>query len=248
MEEVVTTPLSQPSIVVLTGATSGIGAHLLRRLLAGGHRVIAVSRRASALHPHPALELVDCDLADAQAARALTADLIRRHPRIDLLINNAARQYGLPLTAAGFEPDAMIAEARINLVAPALLAHGLIGALALARPGSAIVNLSSGLAYYPKRETALYCATKAGLHSFSQSLRYQLEPRGIRVMEVILPLVATPMTEGRGTGKMDADAAAHAILAGIARGRDEIHVGNARLLPWLIRVAPAVARRMLRGV
>lgn len=240
-----TTPLSRPSIIVLTGATSGIGGHLMRHLLADGHRVLAVSRRASALDPHPALERIDCDLADVPAVRALAADLAAR--RIDLLINNAALQYGLPLTAPGFDPDAMIAEATINLVAPALLVHGLIGALEAAGPGSAIVNLSSGLAYCPKRDTALYCATKAGLHSLSQSLRYQLEPRGIRVMEVILPLVATPMTEGRGSGTMDADAAARAILAGIARGRAEIHVGKARLLPLLMRLAPSVAQRMLRG-
>lgn len=242
-----TTPLSKPSIVVLTGATSGIGLHLMARLLAGGHRVVAVSRRASALDPHPALERVDCDLAVPGAVRALVADLAHRHPRTDLLINNAALQVGTPLTAPQFDPDAMIAEAQINLVAPALLAHGLIGALERAGPGAAIVNLSSGLAYYPKRDTALYCATKAGLHSFSQSLRYQFEPSGIRVIEAILPLVATPMTAGRGSGKMDADAAARAILAGIARGRDEIHIGKARLLPLLVRIAPSIVQRMLKG-
>ncbi|WP_447727705.1 SDR family NAD(P)-dependent oxidoreductase [Sphingomonas koreensis] len=242
-----TTPLAKPSIVVLTGATSGIGSHLMPHLLAGGHHVVAVSRRASALDPHPALERIDCDLAAPDAVRALAADLAFRYPRIDLLINNAALQHGVPLTAPQFDPDAMIAEAQINLVAPALLAHGLIGALEAAGPGAGIVNLSSGLAYFPKRDTALYCATKAGLHSFSQSLRYQLEPRGIRVIEAILPLVATPMTQGRGSGKMDADAVARAILAGIARGRDEIHIGKARLLPLLVRIAPAIVRRMLRG-
>lgn len=242
-----TTPLSRSSIVVLTGATSGIGYHLMRRLLDGGHHVVAVSRRASALDPHPALERVDCDLAQPLAVRTLAADLVRRHSRIDLLINNAALQAGLPLSDQQFDPDAMIAEAQINLVAPALLAHGLIGALERAGPGAAIVNLSSGLAYYPKRDTALYCATKAGLHSFSQSLRYQLEPMDIRVIEAILPLVATPMTAGRGSGKMDAGAAARAILSGIAQGRDEVRVGKARLLPLLIRIAPSIVRRMLRG-
>ena len=242
-----TTPLSRPSIVVLTGATSGIGSHMMHRLLDGGHRVIAVSRRASMLEPHPALERIDCDLAVPDAVRALSAGLVRGHPRIDLLINNAAVQAGLPLTDPRLDPDAMIAEAQINLLAPALLAHGLIGALEAAGPGSAIVNLSSGLAYYPKRDTALYCATKAGLRSLSQSLRYQLAPRGIRVIEAILPLVATPMTAGRGSGKMDADSAARTVLAGVAQGRDEVHVGKARLLPLLVRVAPFVVRNLLRS-
>lgn len=242
-----TTPLSRPSVVVLTGATSGIGSHMMRRLLDDGHRVVVVSRHASMLDPHPALERIDCDLAVPDAVRALSAGLVRDHPRIDLLINNAAVQAGLPLTDPRLDPDAMIAEAQINLLAPALLAHGLIGALEAAGPGAAIVNLSSGLAYYPKRDTALYCATKAGLHSLSQSLRYQLAPRRIRVIEAVLPLVATPMTAGRGAGKMDADSAARAVLAGIARGRDEVHVGKARLLPLLLRVAPFVVRNLLRG-
>ena len=242
-----TTSLSRPSIVVLTGATSGIGASLMRRLLAAGHRVVAVSRRASSLDPHPALEPIDCDLAVPEQVRALAGELVSRHPRIDLLIKNAALQAGTALTAPGFDPAAMVAEAQVNLVAPALLAHGLIAALERAGSGTAIVNVSSGLAYYPKRDTALYCATKAGLHSFSQSLRYQLGPRGIRVVEVILPLVATPMTAGRGSGKMAADGAARAILAGIARGGDEIHVGKARLLPLLVRIAPVVARSLLKG-
>lgn len=242
-----TTPLSQPSTIVLTGATSGIGAHLMSQLLAAGHRVIAVSRRASALEPHPALECMDCDLAVPKAIRMLASDLSLRHPRIDLLINNAALQYGVPLTAPQFDPDAMIAEAQINLVAPALLAHGLLEALERAGSAAAIVNLSSGLAFYPKRDTALYCATKAGLHSLSQSLRYQFAPKRVRVIEAILPLVATPMTAGRGGDKMDADAAARAILVGIAKGQDEIHIGKARLLPLLTRIAPSIVRRMLRG-
>jgi uncharacterized oxidoreductase len=217
---------------------------MMRRLLDGGHHVVAVSRRASALDPHPALERIDCDLAVPDAVRALAARLARRS-RIDLLINNAALQAGLPLTDPRFDPGATVAEVQINLVAPALLAHGLRGPLERAPPGAAIVNLSSGLAYFPKRDTGLYCATKAGLRSFSQSLRYQLAPGGIRVIEVILPLVATPMTAGRGNRKMDPDAAARAILAGIARGRDEVHVGKARLLPLLNRIAPFIVRRML---
>lgn len=240
-------PLSRPSVVVLTGATSGIGQHLLHRLLAAGHHVVAVSRRASTLDPHPALETLDCDLAEPDQVRAVMSEVVARHPRIDLLINNAALQYGVPLTAPDFDPEAMIAEVQINLVAPALLAHGLMGALERAGLGAAIVNVSSGLACFPKRDTALYCATKAGLHSFSQSLRYQLEGTDIHVIEAVLPLVATPMTEGRGTGKIGADDAARAILDGIVRGRAEIHVGKARLLPILARVAPSFARRILKG-
>ena len=240
-------PLSRPSKIVLTGATSGIGACLRERLVARGHHVIAISRSASNLQAAVGLDALDCDLASIDAVRAMASRISDEHGPIDCLINNAALQYAMPLTAPDFEPEQMIAEANINLLAPALLAQALLPSLQAAGPGAAIVNISSGLAFFPKRETALYCATKAGLHSFSQSLRYQLEGSDIRVIEALLPLVATPMTEGRGQGKMPAEAAADAILDGIARGRSEIYIGKSKLLPLLSRIAPAIPRRILRG-
>lgn len=239
-------PLSRPSRIVLTGATSGIGACLRERLLAQGHQVIAVSRGASDLHALAGLETIVCDMASPEMVRAVAKRIRDEHEHVDCLINNAALQYAKPLMAPDFEPEQMIAEANINLLGPALLSHALLPALQSVGPGAAIVNISSGLAFYPKRETALYCATKAALHSFSQSLRYQLEGSDVRVIEAILPLVATPMTEGRGQGKISAEAAAKAILDGIARGKREIYIGKAKLLPLLSWIAPAIPRRMLR--
>ena len=78
-------------------------------------------------------------------------------------------------------------------------------------------------------------------------MRFQLEQDGVLVSEVILPLVDTPMTEGRGMGKITAATAAHAILAGIENRRQTIHVGKAKLLPILSRLAPSVGRKILRG-
>ena len=112
---------------------------------------------------------------------------------------------------------------------------------------SAIVNISSGLAFFPKQTTSLYCAAKAGLHSLSQSVRYQCEGSKTQISEAILPLVATPMTERRGTGKMEPDRVARAILAGVKAGRSEILVGKAWLLPVLQRLAPSLGRSLLRG-
>lgn len=242
-----TMPLAKASTIVLTGATSGIGAQLKDRLLADGHKVIAISRRATRLTPHTNLHPVDCDLSSVDAVQATISHLCGEHERIDMLINNAALQYAQPLTAADFDSAQMCAEVAINLVAPALLAQGLLPALRRAGPGAAIVNMSSGLAFAPKRATALYCATKAGLHSFSQSLRCQLEDSDIRVIEVVLPLVDTPMTEGRGSGKISAADAADAALAGIRAGRPTIYVGKARLLPILARIAPSVLQKIMRG-
>lgn len=240
-------PLKVPTTIVLTGGTSGIGHDLLGRLLDGGHKVVVIARRASSLSPQPGLIPMDVDLADVAAVRAASVRLAADHPDTTVLINNAALQYPVQLTDPDFDPRQMEAEVAINLIAPALLAHALLPTLRHHGRRAAIINISSGLAYFPKQQTALYCATKAALSSFTRSLRYQLERDGILVSEVILPLVDTPMTEGRGTGKISAGAAADAILAGIADRRETIHVGKAKLIPMLSRLAPGLGRRILRG-
>lgn len=241
------TPLSLSSKVVLTGGTSGIGAEMLEKLLSAGHSVIVLARSASRLEPRNGLEAIDIDLADPAAVRAVAADIAARHADLSVLINNAALQYPVALTDPDFDPLQMDAEVAVNLLAPALLTHAFLPGLRRQGIGTAIVNISSGLALLPKQRTALYCATKAALHSFSQSLRYQLEADGVAVIEAILPLVETPMTAGRGSGKISARDAAEAILAGVRCARPEIHVGKARLLPLISRLAPGLSRRMMRG-
>lgn len=241
------TPLSHPSKVVLTGGTSGIGAEMLELLLAEGHQVTVLARKGSQLEPRMGLEAIDIDLSNAAAIKAVAADIALRHPDISIIINNAALQYPIALTNPDFDPGQMVAEVAVNLLAPALLSHALLPILRRHAAGAAIVNVSSGLAFFPKQRPALYCATKAGLHSFSQSLRYQLEQDGVAVIEAILPIVETPMTAGRGSGKMSARDAAQAIVAGIKKGRSEIFIGKAKLIPLFARFAPDIGRKILRG-
>lgn len=241
------TPLSHPSKVVLTGGTSGIGAEMLELLLAEGHQVTVLARKGSQLEPRMGLEAIDIDLSNAAAIKAVAADIALRHPDIRIIINNAALQYPIALTNPDFDPGQMVAEVAVNLLAPALLSHALLPILRRHAAGAAIVNVSSGLAFFPKQRSALYCATKAGLHSFSQSLRYQLEQDGVAVIEAILPIVETPMTAGRGSGKMSARDAAQAIVAGIKKGRSEIFIGKAKLIPLFARFAPDIGRKILRG-
>ena len=159
-------PLSCPSKVILTGGTSGIGAEMLELLLVAGHEVIVLARRASSLEPRNGMEAIDIDLSNGAAIKAVAVDLAARHPDASVLINNAALQYPVTLTDPDFDPEQMEAEVAINLLAPALLTHALLPALRRQGAGAAIVNVSSGLAYFPKQQSALYCATKAALHSF----------------------------------------------------------------------------------
>jgi short-subunit dehydrogenase involved in D-alanine esterification of teichoic acids len=239
-------PLAHPTTVLLTGATSGVGEALCDQLLARGHTVVALARRAAHLPARAGLCPVTADLTDLAAIPALGKRLLADHRGLTVLINNAGVQHAHALTDPASSPSHLIEEAALNLAAPALLTQALLPEL-LAQPQGAIVNISSGLAIFPKQAGGLYSATKAGLSSFTTSLRWQLEHTPLLVAEVQLPLVDTPMTAGRGKAKLDPIDAADAILRGIDARRRVIRVGAARLLPVIQAVAPWAGRRILRG-
>ncbi len=238
---------TRPTTVLLTGATSGIGTQMLSQLIASGHKVIAVSRKASALSAESGVTGYDCDLADPQAVEAMASAVLVKHPDIRIIINNAGLQLPMRLDDPALATNMLVDEIAINVLAPTIIARAFMPQfMALSEP-SAIVNISSGLAFFPKTTTGLYCATKAAIHSLSQSMRYQSEGTQMRVIEAILPLVDTPMTKGRGTGKLPADTAARAIIAGIRKGHDEVYIGKAQLLRILGRLAPFIPRRILKA-
>jgi uncharacterized oxidoreductase len=242
------------STVLVTGATRGIGRELTAQLVALGAHVVAVGR-----DPRQLTALTDThgdrvtvaavDLADPDAVDTFARELPGRHPHLTTVINNAGVQTVVDLFAE--DPDtmrtAMRREIAVNLDAVVTLSTALLPHLRR-QPAAAVVNVTSGLALAPKASAPVYCATKAAVRTFTRSLRYQCQGTApqVRVTDVILPLVDTDMTRGRGRGKITAGAAATAIIAGVRRGTDEIYVGKARLLPALMRLAPAVAYRTLR--
>jgi uncharacterized oxidoreductase len=238
--------------VLVTGATTGIGAALTEQLLGMGCHVIACGRRASAIEAlgkRPNVTAIRIDLNDEADVRRL-ADIVRRdHPDLSVLINNAGIQH--EVRVAGTETARLLElsdiETRVNYAAPVMLTLLLLEPLAK-RPEAAIVNVTSPLAMAPKRSSPFYGATKAGLRTFTKSLRYQLErdyPH-IEVIEAQPPLVDTEMTRGRGRGKISPEQAAAGILKGIVRGQREIHVGKAKLMYVLCRWMPSVAENITK--
>ena len=181
-------------LAVVTGATSGIGAAVARRLCAEGATVIGVGRRNDAL----AVETVQAegrfipvcaDLADPAARAIALAEIKDRAPRIDLLINNAGEAaYASPLElgAAGWH-----ALFELNLHAAIELAVGLAPHIA---PGGHLINVSSVTARFaPNARFAAYAATKAALDHATEALRLELDPLGIHVTAIAPGLVDTPL-------------------------------------------------------
>jgi uncharacterized oxidoreductase len=232
--------------VLVTGGTRGIGAALVQALLARGDRVVATGRTGSSVGEAASRwPTVDWRVLDLAVPVDWAAWLQPSGgERFDLVILNAGVQLLRDFTGAGDEPVVGIdEELRINLAAPMAMALALPTALA---PRASVVFVTSGLALAPKRSSPVYCASKAGLRSFTKSLRAQWAPLGWQVIEALPPLVDTDMTRGRGSRKMSAEDAASQLLAGVDAGRDEIDIGATRLLRVLLRLSPALGERIMR--
>ena len=232
--------------VLITGANCGIGRALAREYAAAGAHVLGVARCPAEDPSGGAVEWIAADLSRPDGWTRIIEAVAGSGRTLDILVNNAGIQQAIDLdatTAEAFREKAQ-AEIAVNLVAPLCLAQGLIPHMR--RPGATIVNITSILSRHPKASAPVYCATKAGLASFTDALRLQLAPLGIHVAEAIPPLVATDMTAGRGGGsKLSPEAMARAIVEGVARGSKRIAPGLSRAFLMIDRIAPEIAAAMM---
>ena len=182
----------------------------------------------------------------SNAAQTIVERLEKTHKSVDTLINNAAVQYTAGLMDTDFKVGSIAEEVQVNFTSIVTLVQLMLPALQ-ASDSPIILNVNSGLAIAPKSSSAVYCATKAALNSFTTSLRYQLEHTNIEVKQVFLPLVETAMTAGRGSGKLSAEQAAAAILDGLSSHAANIDVGKVKLLRIIHRISPALAAKIMKG-
>lgn len=180
----------------ITGGGSGIGRGWAEAFHALGNQVIIGGRRADMLDAvvaaNPGMARVVFDVADGAGLSATVADVVARHPGLNVLINNAGIMLAEDVLAQPY--DLTNAEAMVvtNLLGPIRLTAALLPQLR-AQPQAAVLNVSSGLAFVPLAMTPTYSATKAALHSWSQSLRHQLRATSVQVIEVAPPAVGTDL-------------------------------------------------------
>lgn len=240
--------------VLVTGGARGIGRELTRQIVALGAGVVVVGRDADRLQQvadeySGRVAVLRVDLASEAQVDALVREFPLAHPDLSVVVNNAAVQ-----TEANVLRDddhALVPllrrEIEVNFAAVVALSIGLLPQLRQ-QERAAIVNLTSALALAPKKAAPVYCATKAAVRSFSRALRYQCEDDAplVRVVDVVMELVDTDMTRGRGSGKISPVEAARKVIDALCHGPEEAYVGRSKLLRRIMRIAPRLGQRVMR--
>ncbi|WP_329310593.1 SDR family oxidoreductase [Streptomyces sp. NBC_01262] len=181
--------------ILITGGTSGIGLGLALRLHEAGNKVIVAGRRKELLDSittdHPGIESLVLDVADPASIARAAETVATGHPELNVLVNNA----GIMLLENLLDPaDLRIAEdhVTVNLLGTIRMTYAFLPLL-VGKDDAVVMNVSSALAFVPLPVTPTYNATKAALHSFSESLRVQLADACVQVIEVAPPGVRTTL-------------------------------------------------------
>lgn len=230
-------------LALVTGGSDGIGREIALQLQGAGAEVIVTGRSADKLQAMAGLGFgtIASDLSNAEGVDAVVNGVAGKP--LALLVNNAGVGSDYDLD----KPDTLESAAhciRTNLDAPIALCTRLLPVLR-AQGEAAIVNVTSGLAIAPRAGGSVYCATKAGLRSYTQAIRHLLKDSNVRVIEALPPVVETSMTAGRAGKKMSAHDCAAEIVHGIRTGRREVNAGMVKLLQFVNSLSPALARRVM---
>ena len=217
--------------ILITGGGSGIGKAMAEALHARGAKVIIAGRRREALEAvaaaHPGMAFETLDVADPADVKSFAARVTAAHPDLNVVINNAGIMVVEDQIALAIAEQTVA----INLLGPIRLTAALLPHLK-SKPAATVVNVTSGLAFVPLTSTPTYSATKAAIHSWSQSLRHQLKDTSVEVIEWAPPAVATDLMPGhaQNPNSMPLDEFTAESLGLFEAGHEEILVERVKFL------------------
>lgn len=237
--------------ILITGGTAGIGLSFALKFIELGNTVIVTGRRQAVLDAvkakHPMLHTIQSDVAEPAQIVSLVARIKKEFPNLDVLMNNAGISRYKNLSKCDSDLPGLMTEMNINVGGVIRMTSAFIEILK-ANKGT-LINVSSALAFVPVPGIPIYCATKAAIHSYTQSLRFQLEGTGVEVIELMPPAVTTEMTEELtklkdmkmiGTGELIKQS-----FKALQKGELEIKPGQSSQLAFMRRVAPGFINRQL---
>ena len=216
--------------------------------MSAGSKVIICGRTLARLEDAreqvPSLAIAQCDVTDREQIQALRKRCDSEFGGIDVLVNNAGVFGMFDIADSAVSLETQLAEVDIDFNGPLRMVHYFLPGL-LNKPESAIVNVSSGLASVPYVAAPVYCATKAGIHSWTRSLRKQLEQTNVKVFELMPPLVETEMVEAVDLSKISPEKLAEAFIKGFKRDRLQITPGQSSQLSKMSRFTPGLIFRLV---
>jgi len=236
--------------VLVTGGASGIGLSIAGSFLENMNNVIICGRNNDKLNrikkQYPGIRSIQCDVSSPPEVARMFDYVAEQFPSLNILVNNAGIQHRYDFLNDEDALKKINEEIDINFKAAVSLTRIFLPILAKASE-AAIINVSSFLGIVPKSSAPIYCATKAALHSFSKSLRFQLQGTTVKVFDIITPLVDTDMTRGYmdDAGKMSPETLAREVIRSIKKDNYEIKPGKTRLALFLNRVAPSLIQRIM---
>jgi uncharacterized oxidoreductase len=236
--------------ILITGGSAGIGLAFALKFLDLGNQVIVTGRRQAVLDEvkarYPKLHTIQSDVADRAQITALAARVKADFPRLDVLMNNAGILVYKNLKAPAADLAGLMTEMNVNVGGVIGMTSAFIDILTASK--GTVINVSSGLAFVPLPAAPIYSATKAAIHSYTQSLRFQLEETGVEVIEIMPPAVKTDMTaelvEG-GASVITTDELVKQSFASLKAGALEIRPGQSKQLALMRRLAPDLINRQL---
>lgn len=188
------------STILITGGNSGIGRALAETLAARGARIIITGRNKDRLDEvvaaNPGMSAYELDVTSAEELQAVAKTIIAEHPDLNAIVHNAGILPYEKVLADRYDMEIVETVFSTNLMAPIRLTAELLPHLRT-KSEAAIVTVSSGLAFVPLASASAYSASKAAIHSWSQSMRHELRGTTIAVVEIVPPLVATELTPGQ---------------------------------------------------
>ena len=184
--------------ILITGGGSGIGRGLAEAFQAEGNQVVIAGRRQTALDEvtaaNPGMRSMVLDIESAEGILTFAAQLQQEFPALNVVIHNAGIMRNEKIQNGAL--DNAEATVATNLLGPIRLTAALLPGL-LRQPKATIMTVTSGLAFVPLAMTPTYCATKAAIHSYTESMRYQLKDTAVEVIELIPPYVQTELMGDR---------------------------------------------------
>jgi uncharacterized oxidoreductase len=234
-------------VVLITGGSSGIGLALAKKFLENDNTVIITGRDTTKLEKvkssHPQIHTFQNDVSVDQEVKGLANIIQEKFGGVDILINNAGI---MNLVDTGNELNDLskqMQEIEINYNSPIRVLHYFLPQLKKSK-NAVVVNVSSGLAYVPFAQAPVYSGTKSALHFWTLGIRPQLKPHGIKVIELLPPVVDTPLAHAADIAEddnlkpMPPEKLADIFWKDFINGKEEITPGISKQLKLMSRLAP----------